>query len=103
MNPEVNIDHIDAMILNILLNEAKTSLKEIAKECNISNVAVFKRIKRLKKEGVILGTSISVNPSELGYKIMMGLGFRVSASEEQKIFEFLEKQPNVLSVVQIFW
>ena len=45
------LDHIDAKILNLLRENARMPLKEIAEHVFLSSPAVSARIERLEKEG----------------------------------------------------
>ena len=60
------LDKLDLMILSILIEDARSSLKEIAKMCGLTSSAVFRRIKLLKQEGVIVGTFLVVDPKIFG-------------------------------------
>lgn len=60
------IDNTDIEILKILLSNARENQRNIAKKCGITPVAVLRRIKKLKNNGVIIGTSILLNKEILG-------------------------------------
>ena len=49
------LDHIDAKILNLLRENARMPLKEIAEHVFLSSPAVSARIERLEKDGIIAG------------------------------------------------
>ena len=48
-----HFDHIDKKIIGILQENARTPIKEIAKEVYLSSPAVSARISRLEKEGTL--------------------------------------------------
>ena len=52
------LDHIDAKILNLLRENARMPLKEIAEHVFLSSPAVSARIERLEKEGYITGYQV---------------------------------------------
>lgn len=56
------IDEIDAIILNILQSNARTSNAEIARQVGLAPSAVFERIRKLEERGVIEGYLARVNP-----------------------------------------
>jgi Lrp/AsnC family transcriptional regulator, regulator for asnA, asnC and gidA len=64
---EVTIDSIDAKLITLLLKNARTKTKDLAKACGISSTAVGKRIKKLKENGTITGSAIMLNMSQMGY------------------------------------
>ncbi len=56
----------------------------MAKDCGISSVAVFKRIKRLKETGVIVGTAVfpAIAASTEARVVTVGLNLKPSAEPE---------------------
>jgi Lrp/AsnC family transcriptional regulator for asnA, asnC and gidA len=58
---ERKVDNIDIKILQLLSADAREPLKNIAKKCRITPVAALKRIRRLKKDGVIVSTYLLID------------------------------------------
>jgi DNA-binding Lrp family transcriptional regulator len=83
MNSAVQIDEIDEKILKILIEDARTSLKDIAKKCDITAVSVFNRIKRLKKLGVITGATLFPAIGILGFQIVATIGLETDSNVEE--------------------
>lgn len=67
MGARVRLDELDFMILNSLIVDARSNLKNIAKKCGLTSSAVLRRIERLKKDGVIVGTRFVVDGEVFGY------------------------------------
>lgn len=63
------LDEVDRIILDVLQENAKTPLKEIATQVYLSTPAVSARIEKMEKEGIITGYRAQVNPEALGYHI----------------------------------
>ena len=61
------IDTLDKKILNILSKNARMPFKDVAAECGVSRAAIHQRVQRLIEIGVILGSSLNINPKSLGY------------------------------------
>ena len=74
MTSATAIDEIDEKILRLLLKDARLSLKKIAKECGISSVSVLNRINRLKKHGVIKGSSLFASLGIYDFQTVAFLG-----------------------------
>jgi Lrp/AsnC family transcriptional regulator, regulator for asnA, asnC and gidA len=92
MTPIVKIDEIDDQILHILIQNARTSLKDIGKKCGISTVTVLNRIKRLKETGVITGAALFAELDVFHFQIVASIGMEIEASADvQEILEFFEK------------
>ncbi|PAC28307.1 Lrp/AsnC family transcriptional regulator, partial [Flectobacillus sp. BAB-3569] len=56
------LDSTDQQILQLLQQNAKLTIKELAEMLNLTTSPVFERIKRLEKDGVISGYVALVNP-----------------------------------------
>ena len=75
------IDDIDRKILNILQNNARTPNAEVARQVGMAPSAVFERIKKLEKKGVILGYEARINPQALD----LGLVAYTSVLSEEQV------------------
>lgn len=75
-------DELDLKILNMLLENSKYSYKEIAEECNVTNVTVLNRIKRLEEKGYITGYSINLDYDKLGVQYQAVIGVKVKRFSE---------------------
>ena len=49
----MNLDTIDKKLLTLLQNDAKKTTKELSLKLNLSATAVYERIKKLEREGII--------------------------------------------------
>ncbi|MGE5532865.1 MAG: Lrp/AsnC family transcriptional regulator [Bacillota bacterium] len=89
MAKPVEIDDIDDKILHILILDARTSLKDIAKQCGLSSVSVLNRINRLKKLGVITGAILFPSLNKLGFEIAATIGIETDADVDEilKMFD----------------
>lgn len=68
------LDSIDKDIIYMLMDNAKTSLANIAKSVGISTTAVHQRIKKLEQAGVIENSVSFLNPRKIGYKVVSYIG-----------------------------
>jgi Lrp/AsnC family leucine-responsive transcriptional regulator len=64
------IDATDAIILNILQSNARTSNAEIARQVDLAPSAVFERIRKLEERGVLHGYAARVNPKAVGLPLL---------------------------------
>lgn len=67
----MQLDTIDLQILRLLQEDAKRTNKEIANAINLSVTAVYERIKRLEREGVIKKYVALINKREVGKSFMV--------------------------------
>jgi Lrp/AsnC family transcriptional regulator, regulator for asnA, asnC and gidA len=91
------IDEVDVRILKSLLKNARTSFSQIAKDCGMSSNAIRIRFKRLEKNGIINGSITQLNPKKLGYDCVALLMIKAEANEENNVYNFVCKIPDVVS------
>jgi|SRR5690554_338030 len=93
------IDEIDHKILNLLKNDAKLSIKEIADKVGISKTPVYERIKKLEKEGIIEKYIAVIDQKKLldGMYVFCSVSLDVQKLKEIELFkEEIRKLPEVL-------
>ena len=62
----VKLDELDIKILSFLQEDSRMTIRDMAKELNISTTPIFNRIKRLEKEKVIDRYVAIVNADQVG-------------------------------------
>lgn len=66
---KIELDAMDAKILDILQADARTTLAGIERRIHMSQPAVAERVKRMENAGIIAGYHARINPAALGYGI----------------------------------
>jgi len=92
MTYEIELDEIDVKILGTLIKDARTKLKEIAKDCGLTSNAIFKRIKHLKSIGVIVGTTLFPDAKEFGYTHIATIGINLDYTQENEIAKLIRER-----------
>jgi Lrp/AsnC family transcriptional regulator for asnA, asnC and gidA len=64
------MDEIDLSIIKKLTEDARVSFRKIAKELGISQDTVINRYNKLQKKGIILGSTVVIDPKSIGYQGM---------------------------------
>lgn len=90
------MDKIDAKLITLLQQNARTPLKVLASNVFLSAPAVSSRIDKLEKQGIILGYNAVVDKQKLGYHITAFINLEITAIQKQEFYPFIEKCPNVL-------
>ena len=90
------IDEIDISIIRFLQKDARANFADIAKNCHVSIDTISKRFKRLKKAGVVRGTTILLNPKSFGFDCVASFGIRVDYPHVREISEFIRKIPEMV-------
>jgi DNA-binding Lrp family transcriptional regulator len=61
----MRIDAIDLNIIRALQKDARMNFADIARHCDVSTDTISKRFRKMKKAGIIRGTTILLNPKNL--------------------------------------
>ncbi|MGN0291489.1 MAG: Lrp/AsnC family transcriptional regulator [Lachnospiraceae bacterium] len=93
---ERELDNIDKSIIRILQKNARTPVKEIAKEVFLSSPAVSARIERLEKSGILMGYHAQVNSMLFGYHIKAFINLEVEPNQKKEFYPFIRAIPNVI-------
>ncbi len=92
------LDDLDKKILNILIQNAKTSYAEIASQLFVSSGTIHVRVKKMEKMGVITGSKLSVNYEKLGFDVYVFLGIYLERSAYyDEVIAQLKEIPEVIS------
>ena len=80
-------DKIDSRILHVLQRDGRISNVKLAEQVNLSPSAVLERVKRLKREGYILGYQARLSREKLGMEVVAF----VEVQLERMNFEVMER------------
>jgi len=93
---QVKIDGIDINIVRALQKDARANFSDIAKDCDVSTDTISKRFKRMKRTGVVKGTTILLNPRSFGYNCVASFGICVDYPHVEEVVDFVRKIPEVI-------
>ena len=83
-NDAIKLDGIDKKILQMLMENSRRPILEIAKNIGISGAAIHQRLRKLEKNNLIIGSSIKVNTKILGYTTMAFIGIFLDRATNNK-------------------
>ena len=63
------LDDLDRRIVEILVDDARISLKELASRVNLSSPSASERLRRLEERVVIRAFTVDIDPAALGYTL----------------------------------
>ena len=95
------LNETDMKILQVLLEDARFSSRQIAKRVGVSVGTVLSRIKRMEEEGLIKGYSVIMNHERLGYELTVVMEVTVSKGRLIEMENEIAKIPNVCSVYDV--
>ncbi len=95
------LDKIDHKILSMLLEDGRASFSVIAKEVNLTDVAIKKRVERLKRRGIINVITVDLNLKILGFENPIFVQIRSELSKNKDVIKRLKELDYVMEVYQV--
>ncbi|UCG36525.1 MAG: Lrp/AsnC family transcriptional regulator [Candidatus Bathyarchaeota archaeon] len=96
MTRGTQIDETDANILRALQRDARHNFADIARKCSVSTDTISKRFRKMKKAGIIRGTTILLNPKSFGYDCVASIGVDVSYPRLNEVVELIQTIPEIV-------
>ncbi|WP_127547951.1 MULTISPECIES: Lrp/AsnC family transcriptional regulator [Paenibacillus] len=96
------IDDTDIRILQILIQDAKRSHKEIGEEVHLTGQAVGARVRKLQDLGVIEGYTVKWNPERLGLGLQAFVTVFLNSGDRHAAFRtFIADRKDIVEVHRV--
>jgi Lrp/AsnC family leucine-responsive transcriptional regulator len=95
----MKIDATDRKLLMLLQDNSKQTSKQLASKLNLSVTAVYERIRKLEREGVITGYTASINKAAVGKGFVVFCHLKLIQHTREFVTQF-EKEVLQLNEVQ---
>ena len=92
------LDRIDRMILDILQKNGRIAISELAAKVNLSTTPCSERVKRLERDGIIMGYYARLNPELVDKRLLVFLEIKLSAKSGD-VFEQVARDLSEISEV----
>ena len=99
---KIILDAIDKQILEMLQEDAKINIKEIAAKLNMTKTPIYERIKRLEKEGVIEKYVTVLNRKKLSSSIIVFLEGSLKVEKFEQADEFFEAVAATPEIIECY-
>ncbi len=76
------LDRIDRMILDILQKQGRIAISELAATVNLSTTPCSERVKRLERDGIIMGYYARLSPELLDKRLLVFLEIKSSLQNQ---------------------
>ena len=86
-----DLDKIDRKILDILQKNGRIAMTDLAEKVGLSATPCTERVRRLERDGVILGYHAQVSPQALGKNLLVFVEIKLSAKSGE-VFERVKKE-----------
>ena len=97
----MELNETDKKILKNLLDDARFSSRQIAKNVGVSVGTVLSRIKKMEDDGLIKGYSVIMDHEKLGYELTVVMEVTVSKGRLIEMENEIAKIANVCSVYDV--
>ena len=95
------LNETDMKILQVLLEDARFSSRQIAKKVGVSVGTVLSRIKKMEEDGLIKGYSVLMDHEKLGFELTVVMEITVSKGRLVEMENEIAKISNVCSVYDV--
>jgi DNA-binding Lrp family transcriptional regulator len=90
-----NIDDTDRELLALLRQDARTPVATLATKLKVARGTVQNRMKRLERDGVIVGYTVRVKPQAEAHRIRALMTIVVEGNRGPEVLKALRGHPNV--------
>ncbi len=98
----MNFDAIDTKLLKLLQNDAKQTTKQLSSKLNLSVTAVYERIKKLEREGVIEKQVILLNRNKIKKGFVVFCHLKLMQHTKEFIAQFEKEVVLLNEVIECF-
>lgn len=97
----MELEETDKKILNILVENSRLSLRQIAKKADVSVATVMHHVKGLEKEKVIERYTSKLDYERIGYDVEVMIELRISKGRLFDVEKKIATNPNVFAVYDV--
>ena len=95
------MDDLDHKILQLLAENARMPVKDIAQQISLTSPAVSSRIHRLEQEGVIGGYTVVLRHPDAPARVEALISVLVDAATRASFLSMIEQEPQVLQCFRV--
>jgi len=97
----MELGETDKKIVNIIIDNSRLSLRQIAKKADVSVATVMHHINKLQKEGVIKKYTAKLDYEKAGYDVEVMIEIRISKGRLFDVEKKIAVHPNVFAVYDV--
>ncbi|UPM43651.1 HTH-type transcriptional regulator Lrp [Halocatena salina] len=94
-------ENLDEKLVNALLNDGRSSLRNLAEDLDVSVTTVSNHLSDLDEQGVIKGYTPKVDYSELGYDVTAVIQLKVEGTAITDVAATLRDAKQMVSVYEV--
>lgn len=97
------MDAIDIKILEMLQEDASKTVKEMAKDLELTTTPVYERIKKMEKSGLIKQYVALLNTDMLNKNIIVFMNITIKDHHKEARDTFIESMESLLEVTEFYY
>tara|TARA_B100000768_G_C11266683_1_gene371437 strand:- start:717 stop:1247 length:531 start_codon:yes stop_codon:yes gene_type:complete len=98
---EMKLDNTDRAILQALIEDSRSSQRELSRIVGVAQGTITNRLKRLEKNGVINGYSVVLDPESVGWTMTIMAGLCISKGKMIDVQQKIAADSRVFSVYDV--
>ena len=95
------MDELDHKIVQLLAENARMPVKDIAQHVSLTSPAVSSRIHRLEQEGVIAGSTVVLHRPDTPARVEALISVLVDATTRADFLSLVDEEPQVLQCYRV--
>lgn len=96
----IKLDKTDIKILQLIQENSRMTIKEIAGQLNLSTTPIFERLKRLEKQGVIKRYAALLDAKKLGKKLTAFIHISIIDHSNHGVGKFVDQVTTYPEVIE---
>lgn len=92
------MDDTDRQLIGLLRDDARTSVVTLARRLGVARATVQNRIRRLEREGTIVGYTVRLRPEVESHRIRAIMAIEVAGPHADKVQRVLRGHPGVVAL-----
>ena len=97
----MELEETDRRILNVIVDNSRLSLRQIAEKVSVSVATVMHHINKLEKEKVIEKYSAKLDYEKIGYDVEVIIEIRISKGKLLDVEKKIAVHPNVFGIYDV--
>ena len=97
----MRLEETDKKILNIIIENSRLSLRQIAQKAGVSVATVMHHLKALEKEGIIKKYTAKLDYEKMGYDVEVMIEIRVSKGRLLDVEKKIAMDSNIFAVYDV--
>lgn len=97
----MELDQTDKSILNVLAENSRLSLRQIAEKVKVSVATVMHRLDKLEKEEIIRNYTSKIDYEKIGYDIEVLIEIRISKGRLLDVERKIATHPSVFAIYDV--